>query len=303
MSGRYALQNKLGEGGHGVTYKGFDKITNSSVAVKVVDISKIKQDSELMREIMDEVNIARYLGKSGCNRYMACLLDNFQGKFKGINSLFIVSEFVPGLTLHDFLNSNPGVLNSHFLWSVFLQLILGLKFIHDKGVAHRDIKLTNILITPKSQIKYIDFGISCNRRCDESFCTDFCQDKGSGTTLYMAPEDFTSGMGNTALAMARDVWSLSVVMYQLCNQKRYPFNLRDQNGNYLSPEGVAKNIVSQSFPSNYSGDDGRTNEFMKQLLEYGKPISKRSKIDQLLAYQVEEIMAKPASDDVRGIVF
>jgi len=85
------------------------------------------------------------------------------------------------------IGKNEIIPSPNILWPLFLQLLLGLNFIHNKGYSHRDIKPNNILITKDYTIKYIDFGIACLAECRVSECTNICGGI-NGTLNYMPPE-------------------------------------------------------------------------------------------------------------------
>jgi serine/threonine protein kinase len=102
-----------------------------------------------------------------CPEYLACYYESFIGRLNGIETIFIVSGFIEGGSLTDFIKRYGGNVPVNFLWPVMLQLILGLKYIHSKNYSRRDIKPDNILITRDYTIKYIDFGLACLSKCRE----------------------------------------------------------------------------------------------------------------------------------------
>lgn len=88
---------------------------------------------------------------------------------------------------------------------IFRQIILGLQYINSKGILHRDIKLENILLTTKNEVKICDFGV-CNQ--DSSNCET--QNKQCGTLAYLAPEVC---IGKGYKGFASDIWGAGVVLY------------------------------------------------------------------------------------------
>lgn len=68
---------------------------------------------------------------------------------------------------------------------LFRQIVLGLQYIHSKGVLHRDIKLDNILLTSEGDVKICDFGVSKLIKNKSQIQTEQC-----GTPAYIAPEVF-----------------------------------------------------------------------------------------------------------------
>ena len=115
-------------------------------------------------------------------------------------------EYIPRGDLYCLLKeSQKPSLSEDYLRKIFKQIVEGMLYIHGQGVLHRDIKLDNILIDNKDQIKICDFGISRplpNKKMSEQ----------SGTPAFMAPE-IIAGEGYEGFGS--DVWSLGVVFYCL----------------------------------------------------------------------------------------
>lgn len=95
-----------------------------------------------------------------------------------------------------------------------VQLIDAVRHLHKNGIAHRDLKLENILINKEGYLKIIDFGISKKFEKGHSTKT-IC-----GTVEYMAPE-ITKKKG---YGMAVDWWAVGIILYQLAFGAN-PFNL------------------------------------------------------------------------------
>jgi 5'-AMP-activated protein kinase, catalytic alpha subunit len=90
--------------------------------------------------------------------------------------------------------------------AIFKQIIEGLSYCHSKQILHRDIKLDNILLDSKGEVKICDFGISKVVKKGE-IMTEQC-----GTPAYIAPE-FLRDKGYTGFAA--DIWSAGVVLYAM----------------------------------------------------------------------------------------
>ena len=95
----------------------------------------------------------------------------------------------------------------------FIQLALGLKYIHEKKIVHRDLKPDNIFITSNNELKIGDFGIS--KLMNETF--DLAKTK-IGTPFIMAPEIWE----NMRYNQKSDIWSLGCVLHKMLTLK-YPF--------------------------------------------------------------------------------
>jgi MAP/microtubule affinity-regulating kinase len=94
---------------------------------------------------------------------------------------------------------------------VFKQILDGVKYMHDKGLCHRDLKMTNILINSRGEVKIIDFGFSVEAYHKlRMYC---------GTPSYMPPEMVNK---KSYYGKPLDIWSLGVVLYKLLTGE-YPF--------------------------------------------------------------------------------
>lgn len=280
----YIIDRELGRGGFGVTYLGYDNKTRNPVAIKTIKLS----GKSKLEEINEEIRMLADLTGDKCNKYIACYYDSFQDYVDGEDTVFIVSEYVDGMSLADFMERYQGNIPPNILWSIYTQLLLGLKYIHDNGYAHRDIKPENILITNDYVIKYIDFGLSCVERCKMKECTSTCPNNtNSGTILYMPPEFYNKNI-KTDLegSQSRDIWALTMVMFELAHGLYvYPFNT-----NNSSQEEIMKNIsLAPTYAAGYTLDDGRTNLFLDAIII--NDWRKRPTVDQCIDLLLNIIFA------------
>jgi len=97
--------------------------------------------------------------------------------------VILVMEYINGGSTHGYLKSKPNRrMDEHNAKKIFCQLISALAYLHSKCIAHRDIKLENLLLDDFNNVKIIDFGFSTcipNEKKIKMFC---------GTPSYMAPE-------------------------------------------------------------------------------------------------------------------
>ncbi len=136
--------------------------------------------------------------------------------FKKGPSVYIVMEYVEGLTLHEYIKAlQERVVASHQdakvpedkLTGVLLDLLMVLKYLHrDCGVVHKDLNPSNILITFDFCLKVTDFGLS------QDLAQVLSREKTfEGTLAYSAPEMIE----NTSVDQKADIWSLGCVLYEL----------------------------------------------------------------------------------------
>lgn len=192
----YRILEKLGEGGMGVVYKAHDTKLKRDVAIKFLPnrVSSSKEDKE---RFLVEARAAAALNHPNIATIYS--IEEMDGK------TFIVMELIDGVDLKDKINS--GLMKVDEAIDVIIQIAEGLGKAHEKGVIHRDIKSSNIMITKDRKVKIMDFGLA--KLMDNSVITV----KGTtlGTAAYMSPEQ-AQGKSSTHLS---DIWSLGVVAYEI----------------------------------------------------------------------------------------
>ena len=119
-------------------------------------------------------------------------------------------EFESGGTLWQRVNKNR--LTNYQILAVFYEVTLGLCYLHEAGIVHRDIKPDNILVSSSGHCRITDFNLSKDIK-DLGFTRTFV-----GTTVYQAPEIYMK----VDYSYAVDFWSLGVTLYELITQ-RVPF--------------------------------------------------------------------------------
>mmetsp|Transcript_7962 Transcript_7962/g.7456 ORF Transcript_7962/g.7456 Transcript_7962/m.7456 type:complete len:115 (-) Transcript_7962:387-731(-) len=97
-------------------------------------------------------------------------------------AFFTVLEYAPNGDLFDFVRL--GNLTQNDSMKIFEQILDGLEYLHSRGIAHRDIKLENILVDKDNNAKISDFGFACQPREN---CTGMVSGR-FGTFTYLAPE-------------------------------------------------------------------------------------------------------------------
>ena len=256
MMDRYKLIEKVGEGGFGSVYKALDKETNTIVAIKEIKTKKFGSTKDPVEEINALLEIKN---PDTQTNYIVNYKNAFVFTGEKGNVYYIVTEFLEGGTLGDWIVNHP---NRTFreVWPIMMQLALGLKQIHKAGYAHRDIKLSNIMINKYNNIKYIDFGISCIEECKLEECDNYCSNPGiRGTPGYIAPEILKNKTsGDLYDSQKADIWSLSIVFYKLIYGIEYaPFQF--QKGPPMCYDTTYINRVSTI------GPDRRNDFFIKEI--------------------------------------
>ncbi|HMH15870.1 MAG TPA: protein kinase [Edaphobacter sp.] len=199
--GRYTIIELLGSGGMGVVYRARDEKLERSVAIKILPMGLLTGDDARHRFHREAQALAKL-----SSAHIAAVYD--VGEQDGID--YIVMECVPGEPLAARLKSGP--LTVKDATSVALQIAQALEEAHEQGVIHRDLKPANVMVTPKGQVKVLDFGLAKlleHPMTDETL--SIAETRGLvGTALYMSPEQVLG----KKLDARTDLWSLGVVYYE-----------------------------------------------------------------------------------------
>ncbi|MEM7260496.1 MAG: SUMF1/EgtB/PvdO family nonheme iron enzyme [Planctomycetota bacterium] len=204
---QYELVELLGEGGFGTVWRAEQKQPlRRMVALKIIklgmDTQQVLGRFELERQalaLMDHPNIARALdaGTTESGRP------------------YFVMELVSGVPILDHCDAER--LSTNHRLRLFLQVCTAIQHAHQKGIVHRDIKPTNVLVTMVDgdpAVKVIDFGIAKAIDNELAVLTQFTQHQQViGTPAYMSPEQ--AGREGLDVDTRSDVYSLGVLLYEL----------------------------------------------------------------------------------------
>ena len=147
--GNYHIDEKLGAGGMGVVYRATDKQLGRLVAIKTLTLG-----STMRREFL-----ARFLREARAESQLQhpCVVVIHQMSIES-DPPYIVMEYVEGRTLKEIISGKPLPVNQ--LCEIAIQVADGLAAAHEKDIIHRDIKSQNIMLTPRGQVKILDFGLA-----------------------------------------------------------------------------------------------------------------------------------------------
>jgi len=215
----YEFIGDLGQGSFGIVKKAINKITKKTVAIKIINKSKLRAgEIDLIR---NEVELLKHFQHPNIVR----LYDSFES----YEEIYIVMEYLSGGDLVDLLESKLDI-SEKFIAKIMHSIASVVEYLNTYGVIHRDLKPENIMLLEKNDkhptIKVIDLGLTRILAQGENLY------EGFGTITYVAPEILLKQPYNKQI----DVWSIGVIMYFLLSNGKLPFIDKDD-------DSIAKKII------------------------------------------------------------
>lgn len=223
--GSYTMGKIIGEGTFGKVRLGTHRLTGTRVAIKQVPKA---HSASLTREIHHH---RRLHHPNVMQLYEVLATESY---------IWMVTELCAGGELYDYLVERS-TMHEPEARRIFGQLCLAVAYVHERGIVHRDLKLENVLLDEKCNVKLGDFGFTREyeaKRLMETYC---------GTTGYAAPEMLA---GRKYTGQEVDIWSLGVILYALlCGA--LPFDDDDESvmkdkilkGDFELPEGLSEGEI------------------------------------------------------------
>jgi serine/threonine protein kinase/formylglycine-generating enzyme required for sulfatase activity len=204
LADKYELQEVLGRGGMATVYRAEQKNLNRTVALKVIH-QNLVHDAEFVARFIREAQLSASLNHTNI------VTVHDVGSVGSVH--YMAMEFLEGEDLHQIVKQK-GALYYKDVAKWMIPVAEALNYIHDKGLIHRDIKSSNIIITSEGRPVLMDFGIAYASNGTKLTQTGTV----IGTPEYMSPEQAQG----KPIDHRSDLYSLGVVMYE-CLTGKVPF--------------------------------------------------------------------------------
>jgi serine/threonine protein kinase len=241
--GDYVLARILGSGSEGVVRLGVHRRLGTLHAVKIIN-KRGQQQSRLNREVAANLKLKH-----------KCIVE-VQEVIENADFMFIIMEYVNGGSLESYV-SKKKPLDERVARKYAADLVDAFVTVHQQGVCHRDLRIENLLLDSKSELKIADFGHAGLFRAGY----DIFSTMAVGSTSHMAPEQLE---GANYSGEKLDVWSFAIILHFFLAGYN-PFesnstiqeslqNIRNANLSNLSPllSPDARDLISKCLSRDFS---------------------------------------------------
>lgn len=209
----YQKSSFLGKGGFARVYEFINIESKKTYAGKLIEKTSLCK-SRVRQKLMTEIKIHKSLNHPN--------IVKFEHFFEDSENVYILLELCQNHSLSDLIRRRKRLTEIEVQYYLS-QIIDSLIYLHGQKVIHRDIKLGNLLLNEKMQIKLADFGLACKLEFEGERKSTIC-----GTPNYIAPEIIAGGSGHSYEV---DVWSLGVLAFTML-VGRPPFETSDVKDTY-----------------------------------------------------------------------
>ncbi len=205
----YEIMSLIGRGGMGEVYKAKELTLDREVAIKVLT-SRGLDDPLFLQRFVNEAKIHARLSHSN-------IVDIYTF-FEEAKVHYIAMQYAPGITLTELIRTT-GLIPEPRALAIFRQICEALAYAHARGVVHRDVKPSNVMVDPQDgdRVKVMDFGIARLLGAQHITRTG----TQMGTVCYMSPEQV---LGEKEIDHRSDIYSAGVLLYEMLTGI-LPYNL------------------------------------------------------------------------------
>jgi len=239
---RYVRGKLLGKGGFAKCYEVNQMETKRISAAKIIAKNSLTK-SRARQKLISEIKIHRSLHQTN--------IVQFEHVFEDQENVYILLEMCTNQTLNELIKRRKRLTEIE-VQCYLAQMIGSLKYLHGNRVIHRDLKLGNLFLSDKMELKLGDFGLAAKLEFDGERKRTIC-----GTPNYIAPEILEGKNGHSYEV---DTWSLGVIIYALLIGKP-PYETPDVKTTYKKIK-----INSYSFPEHVPISDAAKSLIQKILV-------------------------------------
>ena len=264
LNDRYVLTNLLGRGGFSEVHRGYDLYEHKYIAAKIHQLN-IHWSDERKKNYTKHATREYDIHKSLNHHNIVCLYDVFG---IDVNSFCTVLEYCDGMDLDMYLKIHK-VLTERESRSLIIQVFIGLKYLHNDGIIHYDLKPGNLLYK-NGTIKLTDFGLAKIMNDPDSDLIELTS-QGAGTYWYLPPECFITSNNNNhnepiMISPKVDIWSCGVIFFQMLYGKR-PFGDNMSQDSILNNKTIL-NARHVTFPSHPKSISKQAKDFISSCCAY-----------------------------------
>eukprot|EP01060_Flectonema_neradi_P009536 TRINITY_DN16795_c0_g1_i1.p1 TRINITY_DN16795_c0_g1~~TRINITY_DN16795_c0_g1_i1.p1 ORF type:complete len:603 (+),score=73.81 TRINITY_DN16795_c0_g1_i1:51-1859(+) len=207
----FTLKQKIGQGTFGAVYTCTAADSTDPLVIKLISMESMTDNDQ--EACLTEVEVLAQLVKYNCN-YLVRYITSFVSE----ESLCLVMEYADGGNLRQYLKENEDGLTTTQIVTFTACIATALHYVHLSNILHRDLKSANIFLNGR-HCKIGDFGLSRVLTNPGSLAKSVV-----GTPYYVSPEMCNGKPYNSKT----DLWSLGVIIFEMCTAGSYPFTANNQ---------------------------------------------------------------------------